>query len=469
MKGKSLRLKLISFFSFALLIVMALAFFIAVTLGWTYFQKSIRNDLTYAVESNADEVKYSSSWTVLMNDSNTDQYINYLGGWLEIDDDYLNLVNGIYTALYSPDGELLYGENPIVDETENLPFCDGVVMRTDSRAFYVYDRMLTKQGVNGLWLRGVVSVREGIEPLSNTVRMSLILLPLLVAFSIGGGAFLVSRALVPVRHISDTLSRINGGSDLKARLTTDASKDEFGQISRTINQMLSRLDASFETERQFSSDVSHELRTPMAVISAQCDAALEGEQTRETYQKSLRVIRRQLKYMTSLVGDMLDLMRMENGKGRERFEKIDLSALLLQISEDLALMEDKGISLYHDVQAGILVHADPVLVRRLVMNLISNAYRYGRENGHISLTLARFDGECRLSVRDDGIGIAPEHVEKVFDRFYQVSPARTGQSTGLGLSMVRQIALLHGGDVTVESEPDTGSVFTVTLPCADGE
>lgn len=467
MKKGSLRLRLILWFSLALLLVMALAFFVAISLGWTALQKGIRDILVHTVEANVDEVEFFSSWAE--HDTNKDsdqydQYIEYAGGWLEIDDDYLNRVNGIYTALYAADGELLYGENPIIEMTLNVPYQNEQVLTLGRQGYYLYDRQLSAPGVEGLWLRGIVSRREGIAPLSDTVRMMLVLLPVLVAVAIVGGILFVNRALKPVRRISDTLSAISGGDDLKARIDAVEGNDEFGRIAGAANKMLSRLEASFETERRFASDVSHELRTPMAVIRAQCEYALGNDLKQDEYRKALAAVNRQNAHMTGIVGDMLALYRMENGKGREGFVPLNASALVRETAEDLAFMGDKGITLHHEIAEDITVFGDEMLLRRLLMNLILNAYQYGRENGEISVSLKKTGEEALLLVSDNGIGIGKEDQARVFDRFFRSEGHHAGTGTGLGLSMVRQIALLHFGKVWVDSEKEKGSRFFVALP-----
>ena len=130
----------------------------------------------------------------------------------------------------------------------------------------------------------------------------------------------------------------------------------------------------------------------------------------------------------------------------------------------MSLIRERGISLEHEVEDEIWVNGNPALLSRLLSNLISNAYRYGKDDGHIKVRLKKSQDEVTLSVSDDGIGISREDKEKIFRRFYQADSSRTGSGTGLGLSMVKEIASFHGGSMSVESEPGKGSEFTFHLP-----
>ena len=224
------------------------------------------------------------------------------------------------------------------------------------------------------------------------------------------------------------------------------------------------VDDAFEAERQFASDASHELRTPMAVIMAQCEDALSGEKTGADYREALSVIHRQGRRMNRMISGMLELVRMERKTDRYAREPFNLSALTESVCEDMALICEKNIALTTDVEPDISITGDQTLITRLLGNLIGNAYRYGRENGHIIVTLHRAGSAIELTVSDDGIGIAPDQQKKIFRRLYQGASERSGDGAGLGLAMARQIARLHGGELTVVSEEGKGSAFTARFP-----
>lgn len=465
MKNLSIRWKITLWFAAVLVVTVALTFAVVFSVSGSVMQKTIQDTLIDTVANNVDEVEFFGSLDTVEKDNDADQYIEYNGGHLEIDDDYLDLVNGVSTSLYLEDGTLLYGENPIARETAGYRFADGQLQKVPSNGvtYYLYDAMLTQRGLDGLWLRGVVSEEQGSAQLSSIVRLSLYLFPLLAALAVFGGYIIAGRTLKPIRDIEDAAIHIGKGRDLKKRIELSPGTDELHRLAATFNEMFGRLEESFESERQFTSDVSHELRTPMSVIMAQCEYTLERVRTPEEYEAALRLIRRQGGRMSRLIEDMLCFARLEQGSGSYVRERIDLSRLARSVCEDMALIKERGISLSSDIADGVFVAGNRELLSRLLTNLISNAYRYGRDGGYIRVTLAQEKGGVTLSVRDNGIGIAPEDREKIFNRFYQVEASRTGAGTGLGLSMVQEIARFHGGTVSVESEPGEGSVFTLTL------
>ena len=227
--------------------------------------------------------------------------------------------------------------------------------------------------------------------------------------------------------------------------------------------MFDHLEQSFEQERQFTSDVSHELRTPMAVITAQCEYTLEQERTTEEYEEALQVIRRQGRKMTKLINHMLDFARLEMRSGKYTDEILDMAELVNTICQDMKLIREHNISLEYQAEP-VMFSGNRELLSRLLTNLVSNAYRYGKENGHIFVNLQQKESALILSVKDDGIGIAKDEQEKIFHRFYQTESSRGGEGTGLGLAMAYEIVRYYNGTIGVESAPGEGSTFTVRLP-----
>lgn len=239
-------------------------------------------------------------------------------------------------------------------------------------------------------------------------------------------------------------------------------------VLRTLrgrDAVFDRLERSFKAETQFTSDASHELRTPVTVILAECDTLERTQPTAEDYQEGVGVIRRQAQQMSRLIGQLLHITRLEQGTQKTYMERADLSALAEAVCEQQRLIAPAGTELTLDAPEPVEVQADVLLMTRVLNNLIANAFRYGKDGGHVSVTVRRENGWAVLAVRDDGIGIAPEQQERIWQRFYQVDPARSGgEGTGLGLYMVRQIARLHGGTAEVDSAPGQGSTFTVRIP-----
>ncbi|MBE5928690.1 MAG: HAMP domain-containing histidine kinase [Lachnospiraceae bacterium] len=461
MKRLSIGTKITIWFSLMLLAVVALTYWIIITISGGVLQKTVRDNLIEAVEHNVDEIEFYSDINDMEIMNSMDYYVQYGTGVLEVDDDFLDEVNEVYTSLCKSDNELMYGENPIIREANEFEFSDSVIQKVtvDGVLYYIYDRKLTYEGLEDLWLRGVVSEEQGDLQLASITKTSLVLLPLLNLIAILGGYIIARRMLRPIKYISDTAAEISQGVDLKKRIDIGKGKDEIHKLADNFNNMFDRLDKSFQTEKQFTSDVSHELRTPMSVIMAQCELALEDSQTNEEYKEALETIYRQGGKMSRLINDMLDFTRLELNTGKYVKENTDMSGLTESVCLDMMLIKENGITLQCDVCDNIFINGNRELLTRLLTNLISNAYRYGKQDGNIWVNLAEDEENIVLSVKDDGIGIEPEAQEKIFKRFYQADSSRHGEGTGLGLSMVKEIAAFHGGTVAVESKLGEGATF----------
>ena len=467
MKNLSIRVKITLWFAIALVIVVSLTYAVILSISNKVFQKTIKDNLMNTVENNIDEVEYFSNINEDDLLDNDDYFISYGNGFIEVEDDFLEVVNQVYTALYDSSLTLLYGENPIAKSTSSVRLKESVIQTiTIGRVtYYIFDRALPQDGLEGLWLRGVVAETQGKEEVSSIARLSLILLPILVLFAIIGGYLIARKALRPIKQISEAASQIGKGDDLKRRIIIGEGTDELHQLADNFNQMFIRLERFFEKEQQFTSDVSHELRTPMSVIMAQCEYSLEKERTAEEYETALSVIQRQARKMSGLINDMLDFTRLNMKTDRYTFESFDLSECVTSLCIDMALIRENNIELsYGNIEKEIFYTGNKALLGRALTNLISNAYRYGKENGHIIVSLQKTEASVIISVQDDGVGIAEDEQKKVFHRFYQGDNSRGGIGTGLGLSMVEEIVHLHGGRILLESKKDLGSTFTIILP-----
>ena len=463
MKKASLRIKITVWFSVIMMLITAATFGVILWVDYSVIQKTIQDNLIETVEDNVDEIEFYIRMDQEEGEHNSDQYIRYEDGFLEIDDDFLDQVNGISTALYQETGELLYGENLLAKETAGYAFSDRTIqnIRTNGVTYYLFDCALSANGIEGLWLRGIVSENQGTHQLKSVVRISSVVLPVLLLLAVIGGYCIASRAMKPVHKITEAAARISQGRDLKQRIHLGEGEDELHQLAAVFDDMFARLEASFQAEQQFTSDASHELRTPMAVIMAQCEYTSREP---EEYEEALQVIQRQGGKMSRLIEDMLCFARLEQNRNVYPKEPVDLSGLVEDICKDMALLKTKGITLTWETEPELTLSGNHMLLSRMLTNLISNSYRYGRENGRIKVHLYQTASDRILTVEDNGIGIPDDQQERIFERFYRCDSARSTEGTGLGLAMVKEIAEYHGGRVRVSSEPDKGSCFTVCFP-----
>lgn len=331
---------------------------------------------------------------------------------------------------------------------------------------YEVEFFSTEKAYDDIWVRGVTEVR-GVDGIWATlIRLATILLPIILVLSVLVGRVITKRALQPVKLLSEAVEETHDGKDLTKRIKIDDGDPLITGLADNFNEMFRRLELSFQTERQFSGDVSHELRTPTAVILAECEYQLSRDELDSEDRESFETIEKQAQSMKQLISQLLEITKMEQNNAEQNFEKEDLSLLVSAVCDDAEALAQKGITLERDIDENVILPLDIMLMTRLVTNLVSNAYQYGKENGTIKVSLKKENGRTLLSVADDGIGISKEHQDKIWNRFYRVDKARCREEgcSGLGLAMVKQIALMHGGDVTLQSEIGKGSTFTVDLP-----
>lgn len=386
-------------------------------------------------------------------------------GSLALEEGFSFTRSGVYTLIYNENGALLAGQPPLW-APDDLNFENGVLRPEetwDDSDYYALDFWLPFSWDDGVWVRGLIQAPEASSVVADLSNIALLALPLVVLLGGVGAYLLVRSAFRPMDQIVAAAEAIGEGRDLSRRIGLGRRGDEIGRLASTFDSMFARLERSFDAEKQFTSDASHELRTPIAVILAQCGEARHAE-TPEQYQEAIAVIDRQAKKMSSLVAQLLQMTRLEQGTHPASMEEADLSELVSVLCEEQPDLP-RGITIQTDVQPEVHATFDVTLMSRLLQNLLNNAIRYGKDNGHIWVTLRTLEDQILLSVRDDGVGIPEDRLEKIFQRFYQVDPSRSGRGgTGLGLTMVRQIAALHGGEVTVESREGTGSCFTLRFP-----
>lgn len=465
MKNLSIRAKITVWFSAMIILITVMMFALMLLISRSVLYTDIKEALVNTVEINSQEIEYYNDITNTEQEIG-DHYIRYKNGFLEIDDDFLNENQGVFTALYDTDGNLLYGENPIGSELSTDEKVRRVKYKKDN--YYVYNKYLHGNQLDGLILLGQANEDANKTVLNRIVNMSLFILPLLAVLAIVGGYFLAGCFLSPIRKINASVESITDGNDLSKRIELGETKDELYTLGDSFNKMFSRLERSFEEEKQFTSDVSHELRTPVATILAQSELTLEKERSVEEYKNSLSVIKRQSIRMKKIVEQMLQFSRLERLDTLPNPEEVELSLLLQNIVEEQSIVGNRSITLHSDIEKNITVFGNSSLLTMLINNLISNAFRYGKDNGNIYISLKQDDREIILTVRDDGIGINEEAKDKIFNRFYQADTARTVRDSeygiGLGLPMVATIAKLHGGVVEVESKLGEGSTFVFKIP-----
>lgn len=389
--------------------------------------------------------------------------VEYEDGYLDLDDlDFYR--HNVYVQVYDAMGELLggAGTNDFAGSSE---FKNGEIrsVTIDGAECLVYDLFIPDVD-GGVWLRGITSVDNDFSAARVITILALILLPILVVLAAVIGWFIARHAFKPVRQITDTVDAINEGSDLTARIGLRRGRDEIHRLAATFDRMFDRLERSFDAEKRFASDASHELRTPVAIILAECEYARENAKTVEDYRESIEVVERQGRRMSTLINQLLNITRMDQGTQAINREKADFSELAEVVTDETVRASGKDLTLTKDIDPGITAPIDVGLMSRLVQNLVENACKYTPDGGSVTVSLKSDGKNLTFTVADTGIGIAKRDLSHIWERFWQADTSRgVDRGSGLGLAMVKQISDAHGGSLSVESEPGRGSTFTYTM------
>jgi heavy metal sensor kinase len=289
-----------------------------------------------------------------------------------------------------------------------------------------------------------------------------------LTFIVGGlGVFaLVSLGLTPLRKLTDAVSQISE-TDFRLRYAGPNPPRELVPIVDRLTHSLALLQQAFDREKQATADISHELRTPLAGLMTTVEVALRKNRSSEEYRKTLVACLDICRQLNQLVERLLALSRLDSRTDQLKDETVDVGALADQCASLIRpLAEAHGLSLRVDKETPVQVRSDPDKLREVMVNLLHNAVEYNRPNGRIDLMVRTNEQRIQIEVRDTGIGIAPEHRERIFERFYRVDSSRhaVGTHAGLGLSIVRGCVEWLRGTISVESEVGRGSTFRVTIP-----
>ena len=297
-------------------------------------------------------------------------------------------------------------------------------------------------------------------------------LPLILAAATLGGYWMSRRALAPVDAITQAARRISA-ENLSLRLEVPRTGDELERLSETLNDMMRRIEAAFRRMTRFTADASHELRTPVSIMRTTAELALRRERSPEEYREALQQILIELERTSRLIEDLLTLARADSGIVDLDLQSMDLAGTLRDAcSQGEKLARSRGVAFRAAVPDGRLpIRGDPTALRRLFLILIDNAVKYTPPGGRVEVRLESRDGYAVGEVRDTGIGIAPEDLPHIFERFWRADKVRSREmgGAGLGLSIARWIAEVHRGVIEVESEPGKGSAFRVRLPREPGD
>ena len=398
------------------------------------------------LETKIMEIPFNAS-TYSLNDKNMPLHILY--------------GKGTQTAIYDSNKDLAFGTAPYgIENIRSFSDNDLRIESHNTKEYYVYDKKVQIADDNYLWIKSIACISDRVAFLNLAFQNNFIIAICFILIAVLGGYLIINKALSPVAQITETANNIINTNNLSQRINVNSGNDEIHMLANTVDKMLDKIESSFAKERQFTSDASHELRTPISVILSECEYAEECITDPEEYIETILSIKNQTQRMSNLVSELLAISRMDNEKITINKEDTDLSELLDIVCDEQITTHTPEIKLEKYIDKNIVEVVDQLLITRLFVNIISNAYQYSEDGTTIKVYLYKENNQTIFSVKDQGIGIEKENLEKIWNRFYQVDSSRSKNTSGLGLSMVKWIADKHNLKIKVESEFNKGTQFT---------
>jgi signal transduction histidine kinase len=382
----------------------------------------------------------------------------------------VNPGRGVTIVVTTPTGVVVQGQLP----TQLPPVTDGLVHVGRDNGFEFASAPIVR---DGSVVQIVIAFQSALEPgiVGRAAATVTFLLDFwwqfLIAGLVGAGISLViarwlARGMTqPLRDMAAAARRLERG-DYATRVNV-RSLDEVGQLAAAFNRMSAELEDLERSRRDLVANVSHELKTPIAAIRAHLENLADGVE--EADPKTLEVMLSQTERLTRLVDQLLDLSRLESGEVPFHREVVAVAPLVERVISEITIGRAiSDVSLEADVRDDVAAEADPERIHQVLFNLVDNAVRFTPPGGEITITARQHDGRVQVRVADTGVGIAAEHLPRVFERFYRVDASRSRDDggTGIGLAIARSIVEGHGGRIVAESDPGHGSTFTFDLPAA---
>lgn len=318
----------------------------------------------------------------------------------------------------------------------------------------------------------LIEVGGSALPIRDVLRRFLISflvgLSVVLALAIWGGFWVIKWALAAVKNITLTAEEITS-HHLHKRLPTVDTGDEIARLSKTLNQMIGRLQESFQIVNRFTADASHELRTPLTIIRGELETSLLDESLSENVRETIYSLIEETENLSTIVQCLLSLSRLDSGSAQMEKVRLNFGDLVWSTMEQMVpLAEEKHIALTAQGEGKVEVEGDRVRLKQVVVNLLDNAIKYTPADGSVTVGLNVSGGQAQLEILDSGPGIAESDLPHVFKRFFRAEKVRLGtfEGAGLGLSIVQSICTAHGGLVKVENRANGGCRFVVQLPLA---
>ncbi|ADW67594.1 sensor histidine kinase [Granulicella tundricola] len=398
--------------------------------------------------------------------------------WMEgeIVEAYAPELSGRFIRITRRNGPVLYKSGdtrePIIEASKVPPAPAGAMaasfrtqVQENSNHLLIYAMPYKTSAGTEYWIETGVSLAPMQRVLSSMLDIVLLLTPLILIGAAIGGTMLMTGPLQPLVTLTERAEHI-GISALGERLPVSDTGDEMERLALSLNRMITRLEDALSHNRRFSADVSHELRTPLTIMRGELEQVLLDTEVDSATRVSVFSALDEISRMSKIVESLLAIARLDSGADSINTLPTDVSELCRWTVEQMHLLaEEKNIGLEIETRP-LMVMADSSRIKQVMVNLIDNAIKYTTDGGKIIVTTAATGKMASIEIRDTGIGIPPEALPHVFDRFYRVDKvrARISGGTGLGLSIVKAICHAHGGNITVTSKDGEGTTMRVMLP-----
>jgi signal transduction histidine kinase len=326
--------------------------------------------------------------------------------------------------------------------------------------------ILNEQLTDGFFFQVGVSTEDRETVLTRLKETYLFALIPLMALGLSGGALLAKRALLPVRHLVQTVAAINAGQ-LEARAPRSAKGDELDELGRLFNEMLEKIRTLIDGMKNALDAVAHDLRTPMTRFRNRAEEALRQNAGLQASQEALQDCVEESDQILRMLNMLMDISEAETGTLQLNRKEVDFSALVVNVAEMYRYVaEEKGVELTTALTPQVMANLDPERISQALANLLDNAVKFTPAGGRVELTLAAGPGRLSIRVVDTGIGVDPADLGRIWERLYRGRHGDT-KGMGLGLSLVRAVVKAHGGDVTAQNRAEGGAVFEINLKNED--
>jgi heavy metal sensor kinase len=395
----------------------------------------------------------------------------------EIETRYAPEVNDRFIRVTKSDGTVVYISGEPNDQSfvpEQVPWPAKTLSGVSSGIVHAgkHDLLIATVPFVAGQQKYLIDVGESATPIKNLLRRFLVSLLIgvfvVLALAILGGFLVIKWALAPVKKITATAEEITS-QHLDKRLPMVETGDEIANLSKTLNQMISRLEESFQSINRFTADASHELRTPLTIIRGELETSLLDRSLSRNVRETIYSLIEETENLSKIVQCLLSLSRLDAGRGQMERVRLNLSELVSTITDQMApLADEKYVTLNAQMEERAEVVGDRVRLKQVVVNLLDNAIKYTPEGGTVTVGVNVSDRYAELEVSDTGPGIPHSDLPHVFERFFRADRIRLGtiEGAGLGLSIVESICTAHGGVVKAENQANGGCRFIVQLPLA---